>query len=164
VQASLSILRFATIYGEGDRGNVERLVGALDRGRFIWPGSGLNRKSLIYKEDAARACLTALERTTSDAEIFNVTAQPASMREIVSAICQALGRPVPRLGIPMALLNAGVGISRAMGDPEQLGQRLLKFMHDDVYDGSKFEAVFGFSPAIPLAEGIRREVNSLRIR
>ena len=27
---------------------------------FIWPGSGLNQKSLIYKEDAARACLGAL--------------------------------------------------------------------------------------------------------
>ncbi len=164
VQASLTILRFATIYGEGDRGNVARLVGALDRGRFMWPGSGLNQKSLIYKEDAARACLAALERSVSGIEIFNVSAQPASMREIVSAICDALGRPVPRLGIPNALLNAWVGISRAMGDPGQSGRRLQKFIRDDVYDASKFEATFGFSPRIPLEEGMRREVNSLRIR
>jgi nucleoside-diphosphate-sugar epimerase len=164
VQASLTILRFATIYGEGDRGNVARLVGALDRSRFIWPGSGLNRKSLIYKEDAARACLAALERPGFGTEIYNVTAQPASMREIVSAICQALGRPVPRLRIPMALLKAVGIISLRMGDPGQLGQRLQKFIHDDVYDAAKFETAFGFSPAISLAEGMRREVSWLRIR
>jgi nucleoside-diphosphate-sugar epimerase len=105
-----------------------------------------------------------LERPVSGAEIFNVTAQPATMREIVSAICHALGRPVPRLGIPMALLETAVALSLRMGDLGQLGQRLQKFIHDDVYDASKFEAAFDFSPAIPLTEGMRREVNSLRIR
>lgn len=164
VQASLTILRFATIYGEGDRGNVARLVDALACRRFIWPGSGSNRKSLIYKEDAARACLAALERPVSGIEVFNVTAQPASMREIVSAICDALGRPVPRLEIPTALLKAATAISLRMGDPGQISQRLQKFIHDDVYDASKFKAAFDFSPAIQLAEGMRREVNSLRIR
>ena len=162
VQASLTILRFATIYGEGDRGNVARLVGALDRNRFIWPGSGLNQKSLIYKEDAARACLAALERPVSGTEIFNVTAQPATMREIVSAICQALGRPVPRLGIPMALLKAAGAISLRMGDPGQLGQRLHKFIHDDVYDGCRFESTLGFRSAVSLTEGMRREVEFLQ--
>ena len=161
---SLTILRFATLYGEGDRGNVARLIGALDRGRFVWPGSGQNQKCLIYKEDAARACLAVLERPLSGTNIFNVSARPASMREIVSAICQSLGHPVPRLGIPLALLKALGEISRRMGDPGQLGQRLEKFIHDDVYDGSKFEAAFDFSPALPLAEGLRREVNWLRIR
>ncbi len=164
VQASLTILRFATIYGEGDHGNVARLIGALDRSRFVWPGSGLNRKSLVYKEDAARACLAALERPLPGTEIFNVAAQPASMREIVSAICCALGRPVPRLGIPMALLRVAGAISHKMGDPGQFGQQLRKFIHDDVYDASRFEATFGFSPAMPLVEGMRREVRWLRIR
>jgi len=163
-RGSLTILRFATIYGEGDRGNVAKLIGALDRGRFIWPGSGLNQKSLIYKEDAARACLRALEYTVSGTEIFNVSAQSATMREIVSAICQALGRPIPRLGIPSVLLKAAEAMSRRMGDPGQLGQRLQKFIHDDVYDGSKFEATFDFWPAISLSEGMRREVNFLRAR
>ena len=160
--SSLTILRFATIYGEGDRGNVAKLIGALNHRRFIWPGSGQNQKSLIYKEDAARACLRALERPLSGTEVFNVSARPASMREIVSAICQALGRPVPRLGIPLALLKAARVISCRMGDPGQLGQRLERFIHDDVYDGSRFESTFDFRPAISLSEGMRREVDSLR--
>lgn len=159
---SLTILRFVTLYGEGDRGNVAKLIGALDRGRFIWPGSGLNQKCLIYKEDAAYACLAALERPVSGTNIFNVSARPASMREIVSAICRSLGRPVPRFGIPLALLKIVGAISRRMGDPGQLGQRLEKFIHDDVYDGSRFESTFDYRPAISLTEGMRREVEYLQ--
>lgn len=161
-RGALTILRFATIYGEGDRGNVAKLIGVLDSGRFIWPGSGLNRKSLIYKDDAARACLRALECSVSGTQIFNVLAQPVTMREIVSAICQALGRPVPRLGIPQVLLEAASAISRGLGDPGQLSQQLQKFTHDDVYNGSEFEIAFGFCPAISLAEGMRREVEFLQ--
>jgi nucleoside-diphosphate-sugar epimerase len=159
---SLTILRFATIYGEGDRGNVAKLIGLLDCGRFIWPGTGQNQKSLIYKDDAARACLCALRRQTSGIEIFNVSAQPATMREIVAAICRALRRPVPRFEIPLCLLNTAGKSFRAMGDPWQFGQRLQKFIHDDVYDGSKFESAFDFCPQTSLSEGIRREVNCLR--
>jgi nucleoside-diphosphate-sugar epimerase len=161
-RGALTILRFATIYGEGDRGNVAKLIGALDRGRFIWPGSGNNQKSLIYKEDAARACLRALKRSEHGTEIFNVSAMPASMREIVAAICQTLGRSVPRLGIPLSLLRAVGTMSLRIGDPCQFGQQLQKFVHDDVYDGSKFEIAFNFCPAISLSEGMRREVNYLR--
>jgi len=160
--SALTILRFATIYGEMDRGNVANLIRALDRGRFIWPGSGNNQKSLIYREDAARACVQALRRSLPGVEVFNVSAQPATMREIVAAICQALGRPVPRLGVPLSLLSAAGAISRRLGDPGRLDQRLRKFVHDDVYDGSKFEAAFGFRPAFSLSDGMRREVDSLR--
>lgn len=163
-RGSLVILRFATIYGEGDRGNVAKLIGALDRGRFVWPGSGRNQKSLIHKEDAARACLRALEHPTSGTEVFNVSARPATMIDIVTAICQALERPVPRLGIPLSLLRTAGAISRVIGDPGHFNQRLEKFIHDDVYAGEKFETTFDFLPTVSLAEGMRREVDFLRTR
>jgi nucleoside-diphosphate-sugar epimerase len=163
-RGSLTILRFVTIYGEGDRGNVAKLIEALDHGRFIWPGNGQNRKSLIHKEDAARACLRALERPLSETKVFNVSAQPATMREIVTTICQALGRPVPHVRIPLSLLEAAGAFCRKIGDPGHLNQRLQKFIRDDVYDGAKFESTFGFCPAVSLSEGLRREIDSLRSR
>lgn len=82
-----------------------------------------------------------------------MTARPASMREVVSAICPALGRPVPRLRIPMVLLKAVGAISLGMGDPGQLGQRLQRFIHDDVYDARRFEDAFGFSPCDAAGRG-----------
>jgi nucleoside-diphosphate-sugar epimerase len=161
-RGSLSILRFATIYGEGDRGNVAKLIRALEAGHFIWPGSGLNQKSLIYKADAAQACLRVLNRQLSGIEIFNVSSHPASIREIVSAICHALDRPTPRFGIPSALLKTAAAISRGLGDPGQFAQQLEKVVRDDVFDGSKFKTAVGFCPAISLSEGIHREVDFLR--
>jgi nucleoside-diphosphate-sugar epimerase len=160
--ASLTILRFATLYGEGDRGNVARLIQALNRGRFVWPGSGENQKSLIYKEDAARACLCALNSPVNGAEIFNVSARPATMKEIVAAACRALGRTPPSLRIPLVLFKAVGAVSRTVGDPGNLAGRLQKFIQDDVYSGAKFEAAFDFYPSVNLSEGIRREVEFFR--
>jgi nucleoside-diphosphate-sugar epimerase len=159
---SLAILRFATLYGEGDRGNVANLIRALERGRFVWPGDGKNRKSLIYKDDAARACLRVLDQPVSGIEVFNVSAPPSTMKEIVDAICEALGRPVPQNRVPLSILKVAGAVSRAMGDPGSLARRLQKFIHDDVYSGAKFDAAFDFHPEVPLREGIRREVDSLR--
>ena len=59
---ALTILRLATLYGEGDPGNVGRLMRTLDRGRFLWIGDGSNRKSLLYRGDAANACMAVAER------------------------------------------------------------------------------------------------------
>lgn len=163
-KASLTILRFATIYGEGDRGNVAKLIRALNRGVFIWPGTGLNFKSLIYKDDAARACLRVLDRCVSGIEVFNVSDEPRSMSEIVSAICQALGRSSPRYRIPLFLFKTPEAILRRLGDPGRLAQRLQKFIRDDIYDGSKFETTFDFRPAVSFSEGLRREVEFLRAK
>lgn len=163
-RGALTILRLATVYGEGDRGNVARLIRAIERGRFVWPGSGKNKKSLIYKQDAARACLLAVERPAPGVRIFNVSSEPASMREIVTAICQALECPIPLLRVPLSLVEAVGVLSRAIGDTGQLAQRLQKFVHEDVFDGTKFASEFGFCPAVSLAEGMRREVESLRGR
>ena len=36
---ALTILRLATLYGEGDPGNIKRLIRTIDQGRFIWIGA-----------------------------------------------------------------------------------------------------------------------------
>jgi nucleoside-diphosphate-sugar epimerase len=158
---SLTILRFATIYGEGDRGNVARLINLLRRGPFAWPGRGLNRKSLIYKTDAAFACVRALDRPSAGVRIYNVSSPPVTMREVVFSMCESLGRTVPRFSVPDRVLAVVAAISRLCGDPGGLDASLTKFLRDDVYDAAKFNSSFHFQPAVPLPEGIRRQVEYL---
>ena len=88
----LTILRLATLYGEGDPGNVARLMRLIDRGRFVWVGDGLNRKSLIHREDAARACVTAACSPGGGIRIDNVSALACSVRDLVEGLAVALGR------------------------------------------------------------------------
>jgi nucleoside-diphosphate-sugar epimerase len=160
----LTILRMGTIYGEKDRGNIRKLIRAIERDRFLWLGAGLNKKSLIYKADAARACLLVADRqrAANEQNTFNVCAPAITMREIVSTIAMVLGKCEPRVGIPAPLLNAGTGLWRMMGDPFGVADRIEKFMRDDAYSSKQFERTFCFSVQTELAEGMKREVQSLR--
>ena len=106
---ALTILRLATLYGEGDPGNVARLMRTIDRGRFIWVGDGSNRKSLLYKGDAARAILAVLQQPASGINIYNVAAPPCTMRQVVDGLAAALNRRPFPLRIPAS------GASMAMG-------------------------------------------------
>ena len=75
-QLGLTILRLATVYGEGDRGNIARLMRTIDAGRFVWVGHGTNRKSLIHRDDAAAAVLAVVSTGPSGIRTFNVSADP----------------------------------------------------------------------------------------
>ena len=154
----VTTLRFATIYGEGDRGNVSRLIDSLRRGRFVWPGNGSNRKSLIYCDDAARACLVAVQIAVGG--VFNVSAEPVTMHAIVESICEALDRPVPRARIPDWAMQLGGSIAARVRPLRPLGRQLRTFLNDDVYLADSFRERFGWQPEVSLREAIFREVQT----
>ena len=161
---NLTILRLATAYGEGDPGNVGRLMRSIDRGRFIWIGSGLNRKSLIHREDVGRACLAVLKKPPQGINIYNVSAPPCTMREIVAGISAALGKqPFPvRVPASLALL-----LSRHLSRiPNRcmagLHQTVKKWLAEDVYDTRRFEVAYGFQTKTSLKDGLKREVDWYR--
>jgi nucleoside-diphosphate-sugar epimerase len=55
-----------------------------------------NRESLLYKGDAARACLEVAARPAAGIHIYNVSAPASTMHEIVDGIADVLGQhPFP---------------------------------------------------------------------
>ena len=163
---AVTILRLATLYGEGDPGNVRRLMRNLDRGRFLWIGDGHNRKSLLYRGDAARACLSVLNKPppVSGVAIYNVSAPPCAMREIVETLSTELGRkPLPvRVPEAIAIKLAQLASLLPVSAFSQLSATIDKWLAEDTYDTSRIEKVIGFYPEITLGEGIRREVRWYR--
>jgi nucleoside-diphosphate-sugar epimerase len=163
---ALTILRLATLYGEGDPGNVGRLMRAIDRGRFIWIGSGANQKSLIHREDVARACLAVLQNTPDGINIYNVSAPPCTMREVVEGLALALGRKIPpwHVPAPLALRIGSIckSFSRGRGTLGNLYDTIRKWLEEDVYDTSKFDKTFNFKTKVGLTEGLNREVDWYR--
>jgi nucleoside-diphosphate-sugar epimerase len=158
----LSILRLTTLYGEGDPGNIARLIRLIDHGRFVWIGAGQNRKSLMYKEDAARACLRVARSTGAGINIYNVSDSAYSMRGIVEHIANALGRSVPRYWVPASIARGAISVAaklaRNHGPLGTAEVAVRKWLSDDVYDSHKFEREFTFRANVDLAEGLRREV------
>jgi len=159
---SLTILRMATIYGEEDLGNVGRLMRTIDQGRFLWVGDGSNRKSLIHREDAARACLHALHEPNPGINIYNISAPPCTMRDVVDGLASALGRQVPNWRVPASVALMFIGLASRLtwrhGRLGDLHATLRKWLADDVYDASKFEKTFNFRAKVKLSEGLIREV------
>lgn len=158
---ALTILRLATVIGEGDAGNVSRLIRSIDRNRFLWIGSGENNKSLVYKQDVARACAVAAAEKTRGAEIFNVSAKPVAMRSIVNAIEGALGKKAFSMSIPPGLLRAAFKINSTtlkLNKVTRLGDTVEKWLSDETFSSDKIKEVYGFSAGTSMEEAIRREV------
>jgi nucleoside-diphosphate-sugar epimerase len=163
---SAIVLRPVTLYGEGDPGNVRRLIRALDRRRFVSIGPGANLKSLLHRDDAARACVETVSALPGREGVYNLADAPSSMRAIVVAICAALGRRAPRLHVPAPAARVAVAtlepLLRRSGRSMALGAMLDKWLGDDAYDGTLFGQTFGCQPRVPLDQGLAREVRWLR--
>ena len=87
------ILRLSAVYGSCIKGNYQRLVQALARGRFVQVGDGRNRRTLLYDKDVARAAVLAVCHPAAAGRIYNVSdGSFHTMREIVETVCAALGR------------------------------------------------------------------------
>lgn len=158
----LTILRPATIIGEGDMGNLRRLIEAIDRKRFVWIGRGENLKSLIYKGDVAAACrmLAASDSTEKKSEVFNLTAAPIKMREIVSEIERRLDRKVPPIAFSPSFLNLVFALNRktfGIEKVEKLSRTVDKWLSDDVFSGEKLRAAYQYRTKTAIVEALERE-------
>ena len=110
------VLRLGAVYGAGVKGNYRRLLDGLARGRYVHVGPGRNRRSLVHEADVAAAIVLALSHPAARGQVFNVTdGHLHEMREIVEAMCAALGKPAPRLRIPVPMARAVVGDRGAGG-------------------------------------------------
>jgi nucleoside-diphosphate-sugar epimerase len=159
---NLTILRLATLYGEGDPGNVAGLIDAINRRRFIWVGKGENIKSLLHREDAARACIAAMNTQATGVNIFNVSSPPVRMRDIVEAIITASGNPIPAWHISASATLTTVKILKKLsfnhGPFANMHDTLQKWLADDYYNTDRFCDAFNYQTKMTLEEGIRREV------
>ena len=157
---ALTILRLATVIGEEDRGNVARLIKAIDKKRFFWIGAGENFKSLIYKGDVAKACVKILRKTAGN-EIFNVTAEPLTMREIVSEIENNLGLKPSRISISAKILRNFFWLNTKIlriKKLEYVEGIVEKWLSDDVFSGEKIRKIYGFQTKTSVKDAIRRQV------
>jgi len=158
----LKILRLATLYGPGDRGNVARLMRRIDRRRFFWIGTGENSKSLIHVSDAARACIVAASLPTSRT-VYNVAGGAYRMLSIVEALSFALGRKPLPFSVPEAVAYKAASVLQLTGRVGRTqADTLRKWLSNDILDGSRFAVEAHFRPYRDLREGIAEEVQWYR--
>lgn len=163
----LTILRLATVIGEGDQGNVMRLIKSVDKNRFLQIGSGENYKSLIYKGDVARACRILLNKKSKKTEVFNLTATPLKMNEIINGITLGLNKKIPKYSIPASAIKKVFQISAIFYHFEKfvkLSETFEKWISDEIFSGDKIKREYGFYTETTINEAIAREVKYYKNR
>jgi nucleoside-diphosphate-sugar epimerase len=163
-----TVLRFAAVYGPRVKGNYRRLVQALAAGRFVPIGRGDNHRSLIYVDDAADATVLALTHPAAGGRVFNVCdPESYAVRDIIHAICLALGRRPPRFAVPAAAARCGAALveaaARAGGWRGPLDRQAVeKYLEHVVVGGRLIEQVLGFRAGTGLQAGWRETILAMR--
>jgi UDP-glucose 4-epimerase len=162
---SAIVFRLCPVYGAGDKGNVRRIATAMARRRFVVPGDGSTRKSVVHASLVARAVERALSCPASGTFVIADREAP-SIRELSDTIARTLGRrPPPRAPIPAVMAAAAAAAAWAWlrrREPSATPELIQKSLRSTVCSPALFERTFGMECRMPLEDGIAEEVAWLR--
>ena len=161
---SLTIIRPAVVFGEGNRGNVYNLINKVRSKWFIMIGNGANKKSMAYVQNLSALLLHVIQSTESFC-LFNYADKPDyTMRELVTDIEKHAGlkrRKSYRMPAHVAL---GLGllldmIGKIIG--KQFGVsaiRIRKFCATSVFNSNSIPN--NFEAPFTIGEGLERTISS----
>jgi nucleoside-diphosphate-sugar epimerase len=151
----LTILRPATIIGEGDRGNVLRLIQSIDNKRFIQIGKCENYKTLVDKNYVAKVCVEIIKHKVFG--VYNVANQPIKMSEILKIIYQSLGKKSFGFYIPEMFAKNIANLVDLMLK-KNFSETINKWCEEDIYSQKKLETTLSNLPQVDIKERLSREV------
>ncbi len=109
-------LRPCLVYGPGVKGNLARMIDAIDRGRFPPLPEFDNRRSLVGREDVIDAAWLSMHTPAAGAEtLILAEREPWSTHDIAAAVRDALGQGAPRWRIPRSALLLGAALGDLVG-------------------------------------------------
>jgi nucleoside-diphosphate-sugar epimerase len=100
----LVIVRPGVVYGPGEPGNMLRMIQALQRGRFVFPGDGSVRKSYAYIFGLLESMEFMLARAEPRLCYNYVEKDTEPLRSLVDHVAALLAVRPPRLRAPKLLL------------------------------------------------------------
>jgi len=149
----VACLQLPLVYGPGNKGNLCRMIEAIDRGIFPpLPELG-NRRSMVHVADVVQAAVRAAETPAANGQCYIVTdGQAYSTRELYERICRSLGKEIPAWHVPIWALKALGGLGDAIG--RVLGKRFMfdsdaldKLIGSAWYSSGKISRDLGYKPA-----------------
>jgi nucleoside-diphosphate-sugar epimerase len=154
----VSIVRISETYGPGDF-RLLKLFRAVNRGRFLIIGSGRNRRQAIHVSDLIRGLMLAATHPAAVGETFVLAGQETMTTvDMVEQVARALGRPAPRLSVPLwPFLCAAVVMEKTLaplGIQPPLHRRRLDFFRKSfVFSTEKAQRMLGYRAEVPFAQG-----------
>jgi nucleoside-diphosphate-sugar epimerase len=159
------ILRPGTFFGPYDRLHFGRMADRVRAGKGVIVGRGDNALPFAYVTDIVAGIVAALDHEHAVGQAYNITNdEPLTQQEFLTAIAEELGVPAPTRHVPYhALYFAGylaerlayLTKSKSRKQPlvTRLGVKL--FGTDNRQSIDKARAELGYTPRVPIREGVR---------
>lgn len=150
-------VRFTHVYGPGDTRDFLKIVRMVKKGIFPIVGFGPNLYPAVYKDDAARSILLALEKGRVG-ELYNITDKEShDLREISSIIRTELHVKAPRLWIPRLSSIFALTLLESLGFKLPVKSKNIKFVTSArKYSIDKAREELDYSPQVSLEEGLKK--------
>ncbi|KAL1833831.1 hypothetical protein ACET3Z_003482 [Daucus carota] len=172
-------VRPSSIFGPGDKLLVPSLVNAARAGKskFII-GDGNNMYDFTYVENVAHAHICAERALASDGPValkaagqayFITNMEPIKFWEFMSLILDGLGYERPKIKVPVSIMMPIAHLVEAiytvlapygMKVPQLTPSRVRLLSCNRTFDCSKANDLLGYSPVVPLKEGLTRTIDS----
>lgn len=159
------ILRPALVFGEGDRGNMIKLIRQISRGRYFNVSGKTVRKSIIYSRDLARIIAEALQKAPPGQHVFNAAnPQPVSLEELTLQIAERAGKGQSLPQYPEWLVRTGVkALETVLGSksPVQSSQ-IDRLLTTTTVSCDRLVSTFGFQPKWLVGDALKAELDWAR--
>jgi nucleoside-diphosphate-sugar epimerase len=143
------ILRPTLIYGLGRDKNISEIARFIRRfGFFPVLGRAQGLRQPIHAEDAAAACVSALQAPGAANRAYNISGgETLSYREMVIRVFDALGRRPRLLTVPLWVFRLAVSMLRRLPRYRQWSAAMVERMNSDlVFDHADATRDLGFKP------------------
>jgi nucleoside-diphosphate-sugar epimerase len=153
-------LRLAMVYGQGGRGNLERMARGIRAGWFPpLPETG-NRRSLVHVDDVVEVMRLVADRPEANGRTYIIAdPQAYSGRELYAAIRAVLPAPTLCWSVPAGLLRAGGVVGDALGmlvrRPLPLNSEVVeRLLGSAWYSPARIERELGWRARVSLVAGL----------
>lgn len=163
------VLRPCLVYGPSPKGNLEKMIDAVRRGRFPPLPEVGNRRSMVHVDDLVEAALLAARHPAAAGGTYIVADNaPFSTRQLFEWICAALDRPIPRWHVPISALRVlgrtGDVIGRVRGRRFVFDSEALeKLVGNAWYTSALAQRELGWSPRFTIRDALPEMCGRLQI-
>jgi nucleoside-diphosphate-sugar epimerase len=168
----VTVVRPATIFGPRGKDFTVEIATLLRQRVMAYIDGGAGAGGFIYVDDVVEAMVRAAASPVSIGEAYNVSGGTGTTwKEYVTLFARQLGVRPPWINLPF---GAAMAVARSMEriwGTLRLESRPLLTRHavyllarNQEFPIGKAERAFGFRPAVPVEEGIRRSVSWLAVR
>lgn len=159
---SYAILRPSNVFGARmNNQSLFRMVAMIDRGWFFYIGKPGASANYIHVDNVAEGLIRCGTMQAAQGRVFNLSDQ-RTLEQFVGVIAAALGRPAPRLRIPLPIAHlVGATLGRLPGFP-LTQSRVNALTIRSTYPSTRIRQELGYRHVIAMEDGLRELVGAYR--